>query len=82
MKADNLAAFRRGDPELFRDLVERHSPRLLALALAFLHDRDAAHDVVQDVWLRAYERRAQLQTPGSLVGWLLAMCRNRCLSEE
>ena len=79
---DELPAFRAGDHTLFRRLVDAYSPRLLATALSYLRDSDQAHDAVQDVWLRAYERRRQLECAGSLLGWLMSICRKTCLSEH
>ena len=80
MSPSELHAFVRGDRELFRRLVESHSTRLLAAAFAYTLDSDEAHDAVQEVWVRAYVRREQLQSAGSLLGWLLAICANVCRS--
>ncbi|MCH7565207.1 MAG: sigma-70 family RNA polymerase sigma factor [Gemmatimonadetes bacterium] len=52
-----LLAFRCGDEVYFRALIDAYSPRLLACARSFLPDLDEARDVVQDAWVRAYERR-------------------------
>ena len=68
MSPSELDAFRRGDRALYRRLVERHSPRLLTVALAYTRDPDEAHDAVQEVWVRAYQSRQQLETAGSFVG--------------
>jgi len=75
-----LLAFRRGDEVYFRALIDAYSPRLLACARSFLPDLDEARDVVQDVWVRAYERRRSYSGSGSLLAWLLTMCRNASVS--
>lgn len=75
-----LSAFRRGDEVCFRKLIDAYSPRLLACARSFLSDLDEARDVVQDVWVRAYERRRSYSGAGSLLAWLLTMCRNASVS--
>lgn len=80
MSPSELDAFRRGDRALYRRLVECHSPRLLAIALAYTRDSDEAHDAVQEVWVRAYQGREQLENAGSFVGWLLTISRNVCHS--
>lgn len=76
----DAAGFRSGDVDAFRALVDRWSPRLLAVALAYVDDRDVAHDVVQDAWLRAWERRGQFSGRGSLLGWLITITRNTALT--
>jgi len=80
MSPSELDAFVRGDRALYRRLVECHSPRLLAVALAYTRDSDEAHDTVQEVWVRAYQSREQLQNAGSFLGWLLTISRNVCHS--
>ncbi|GMR13410.1 MAG: hypothetical protein BMS9Abin29_1619 [Gemmatimonadota bacterium] len=75
-----LLAFRRGDEVYFRKLIDAYSPRLLACARSFLPDLDEARDIVQDVWVRAYERRRSYSATGSLLAWLLTSCRNASLS--
>ena len=76
MTPSELQSFRDGDPDLFRRLVESLSSRLLGVASAYVDDVDVAHDVVQETWIRAYERRRQFQGRGSLVGWLITICRS------
>lgn len=75
-----LLAFRRGDEVYFRKLIDAYSPRLLACARSFLPDLDEARDIVQDVWVRAYERRRSYSGSGSLLAWLLTICRNASVS--
>ena len=45
---------REGDQEAFGQLVRRHQPRILRLALHMLRDRAAAEDVAQETFIRAY----------------------------
>ncbi len=81
MTPHELDSFRRGDRALFRRLVDEHSPRLLAVASSYMASGDEAHDAVQEVWIKAFERREQLHSAGALLGWLLTTCRNVCLTE-
>ena len=79
MSPEDLAAFHAGDHPLFRAIVEQYSDRLLGLCRGFAPDLDAAHDLVQETWLRVYDRRRTYRG-GSLVAWLLTVCRRVCLS--
>jgi len=74
--------FRRGDADLFRVLVDVHSPRLLAVARSVAADLDDAHDLVQETWVRAYEKRRSFSGKGTMIGWLLTMCRNLAFSDH
>ena len=79
MTPEDRQRFRSGDPGLFRDLVERYSPRLLGLCSGFAADSDAAHDLVQEVWMRVFSKRRSYQG-GSFPAWLFTVCRRICLS--
>jgi RNA polymerase sigma-70 factor (ECF subfamily) len=78
--ADLAEAFRDGDDRAFSILYDRYRRPLYVFALKMLNESDAASDLVQDVFLRIYERRRQLNHPESFRGWLFAIGRNQCLS--
>ena len=69
MSADELES-------LFR-LYGRH---VLRRANAMLGDGDAAKDVMQDVFARAFKARADLPNAAASVGWLYRITTNLCLS--
>jgi RNA polymerase sigma-70 factor (ECF subfamily) len=78
--ADLATAFRGGDDQAYAILYGRYKRPLFLFAVRMLGDREAAGDIVQDSFLRAYERREQLNDPESFRSWLFAIARNRCLS--
>ncbi len=80
LSARELARFHDGDEVIFRRVVETWSPRLLAAVRPFAADLDDAHDLLQEAWLRAYDKRTAYTGTGTLIGWLYAVCRNVCLS--
>ncbi len=81
LTTSELRSFHDGDEALFRRLVEENSPRLLAIARRFTGDMDEAHDTVQEVWRRAYEKRRTYSGAGTILGWLYAVCRSVCLAD-
>jgi RNA polymerase sigma-70 factor (ECF subfamily) len=70
----------RGDEDAFRQLVERHRPRLHALASGILHDFDQASDAVQDAFLKAYGAMAEYRGRGVFGAWMRRILVNHCLS--
>jgi RNA polymerase sigma-70 factor (ECF subfamily) len=74
---DELRRFREGDPELFRELVRRESPRLLHYACHLTRDRRAADELVHDTWVHAFRKRHGYGAGGPLLAWLVAICRSR-----
>lgn len=71
-----VAAVRAGDRAAFAALYHRFARVVHAVALARVSAADAA-DVVQDVFLVAYERLGELREPAAFPGWLLQIARNR-----
>jgi hypothetical protein len=52
--ADAVAAIRGGDRERYRELVERHSGKVFAVAWCRLGDRDLAEEVTQEAFIKGY----------------------------
>ena len=77
---DEHTRFRAGDEAMFARVVDEYSPRLLAFVRPFATDLDDAHDLLQDMWRRAYEERRSFAGTGTLLGWLYAVCRTVCLA--
>jgi len=72
MQADDLDAF-----EAF---FARHRGLIERTAYALVGDRQAAEEVLQDTFLRAYRHRASLRTDVSPVPWLYRVALNLCYS--
>ena len=64
-----------GDEALFAELVNTYSPRLLPQLRRYAGSDVDAHDLLQDVWLRVYNKRAGFDGRGSFFGWLLSVSR-------
>ena len=75
-----IARLRRGDPSALETLMDRHWSRLLAYASGILGDRDAGADVVQEAFVRLWQRRQQLTLHGALSALLYRMVRHLALS--
>lgn len=78
--AFEVARFHAGDERLFHQLVRAYSPRLLPLLRPYARDTADAHDLLQDVWLRAFTKRHHFRGDGSLLGWLMAIARTTGLA--
>jgi RNA polymerase sigma-70 factor (ECF subfamily) len=77
--ADLVARCRAGDPAAWRELVERYSRYVYAIARSFsLRDEDV-EDVFQDVFARAYERLDSLRDDAALRPWLAQLTRHLCI---
>jgi RNA polymerase sigma-70 factor, ECF subfamily len=61
---------RAGDREAFEELVRRHADRLHAVVLRFVADREAADEVTQEAFLRAWRGLGRFQGRSRFFTWL------------
>jgi RNA polymerase sigma-70 factor (ECF subfamily) len=71
-----VARVRAGDQEGFRTLVERHSRSLFRLAYRMTGNEPDAEDVVQESFLRAYQRLHQFEARANFGSWLYRIAAN------
>ena len=65
-------ALRARDERAFAELVDRHSPAMLALARGHVSSREVAEDVVQETWLALLKGIDGFEGRSSLRTWLSA----------
>lgn len=76
-----LIATHKGSGPAAEALWARFSPRLLAYAGAILHDRDAAADIVQTVFVQLLAQpRAAIWGVADVPAWLVRLTRNAAIS--
>jgi RNA polymerase sigma-70 factor (ECF subfamily) len=74
--AERVAAVLAGNAEAFNALVERYFGTIYAIAYAHLGNREAAEDLTQEVFLRAYLHLASLDCASRFSAWLCRIARN------
>lgn len=67
-----------GDREQYAVLVERYQARLYRHAFGMVQDADAAADLVQDSFVKAYSTMATCHDRDRFGAWLFRILRNRC----
>lgn len=75
--AAQLAALRAGDESAFAELIARHHPSLVRVALYFVADRAAAEEVAQDTWMAVLRGLASFEGRSSLKTWIFRILTNR-----
>lgn len=65
-----------GDRKSFSELVKRHQRGVLRLSLRFVKDMDAAEDVTQDAFIKAYEKLSTFEGRASFKSWLFQIAVN------
>jgi RNA polymerase sigma-70 factor, ECF subfamily len=73
---DLLAALRRGDADAFASLVDRHSPAMIRVAMAYVPSRAAAEEAVQEAWIGVIRGIGGFEGRSSLKTWIFRILTN------
>jgi len=65
---------------LFNQVFERYHGRVVSWCYRITRSRDAAHDLGQEVFLKAWRHRDSFRGDSRLSTWLYAITRNHCLT--
>jgi len=74
--ADLVRASQAGNREAFGALYERFAGYVHAILIIRMPPQDAP-DLVQDIFLSAFERLRSLREPAAFAGWIATIARNR-----
>jgi RNA polymerase sigma factor (sigma-70 family) len=78
--AELVARCRAGDDDAWRELVERFSRYVYAIAVqGFRFGQQDAEDVFQDVFARVYERLGSLRDDDAVRPWIAQLTRRVCI---
>lgn len=69
-----------GDEEAFTYIVHRYYPRLLSFAKQITKTKQTAEEIVQEVFLRLWEKRAHMGEIVQLNAWLFRVAANLAFS--
>jgi RNA polymerase sigma-70 factor (ECF subfamily) len=69
-----------GNPAAYEELFKQTYPRLLGYCSLFIHDRSQAEDLVQECFVKLWEKRSTIKASQSVESLLFVMLRNRCLN--
>ena len=65
-----------GNRKAFSEIVKRHQRSLLRMSLRFVKDLDMAEDVVQESFIKAYEKLNAFEGRSSFKSWLFQIAVN------
>lgn len=73
-----IAAVRQGDAASFEPLVKKYSPRLFATARRYARRESEVEDIVQEVWLKAYQKLGSFRGEAPFEHWLMRLAVRTC----
>lgn len=69
-----------GDEKIFKHLFDASYLEMVQQAVYYTNDLDAAEDVVQEVFVRLWEKREELRGIQNIQGYLVFSVKNKCLN--
>ncbi len=81
MEAVWIAAARRGDQEAAAALFEQYGPRLRRTVSRWTDDGDAADDLCQETWLRAFRALPGFREEANFGTWIHTIARNLAIGK-
>jgi RNA polymerase sigma-70 factor (ECF subfamily) len=77
--ADLAASALAGSSDSFDTLVSRYRAAIFKVALRYLRNHEEAHDLVQVVFMRAYQHLRSLRPDRPFAQWIATIARNAAL---
>ena len=77
-EAELIAAVLQGDAASFEPLVEKYSPRVFATARRYARRESEVEDIVQEVWLKAFQKLRSFRGEAPFEHWLMRLAVRTC----
>jgi len=77
-EAELIAAVLKGDAASFEPLIEKYSPRVFATARRYARRESEIEDIVQEVWLKAYQKLGSFRGEAPFEHWLMRLAVRTC----
>lgn len=73
-----IAAVRKGDVQQFETLIARYQPRVFATARRYARREDEVQDIVQEVFIKAFQKLDSFRAEAPFEHWLMRMAVRTC----
>lgn len=68
-----------GDTTLYSEIVERYQKKVLIMTQRYVYDNDDADDLVQEIFIKIYDKLNKFKFKSSLGTWIYRVAVNHCL---
>ena len=76
--AELIAAVLQGDADSFEPLIQKYSPRVFATARRYARRESEVEDIVQEVWLKAFQKLDSFRGEAPFEHWLMRLAVRTC----
>jgi RNA polymerase sigma-70 factor (ECF subfamily) len=77
-EAELISAVLQGDPASFEPLIQKYSARVFATARRYARRESEVEDIVQEVWLKAYQKLRGFRGEAPFEHWLMRLAVRTC----
>ena len=77
-EAELITAVLKGDSASFEPLVVKYSPRVFATARRYARRESEIEDIVQEVWLKAFDKLRTFRSEAPFEHWLMRLAVRTC----
>ncbi len=77
---DIITRILNGESSLFERIVESYSTMIFRVAMGYLHSKEDAEDITQEVFIKAYRSLSTFNMEAQLSTWLYRITVNSCLN--
>jgi RNA polymerase sigma-70 factor (ECF subfamily) len=70
---------KKGDREAFMTVTSLYQKKVFLLAFSFFHNKEDALDIVQETFLRLYQKINSFRKGKNFQNWLLQVAKNLCI---
>jgi len=76
-----MLRFQQGDMAAFQQLFNRYTSSVVNFAFRFVHSRERAEELAQEVFLQVYRWQNRYEPKAKFSTWLFKIANNHCLNE-
>src|SRR5947207_3835288 len=77
-EAELIGAVLKGDAASFEPLIGKYSPRVFATARRYARRESEVEDIVQEVWLKAFQKLKSFRGEAPFEHWLMRLAVRTC----
>jgi RNA polymerase sigma-70 factor (ECF subfamily) len=70
-----------GETGAFEEMIARHRDKVYGRAFSMLRNEEAALDLSQEAWIKAWQRIGQFQRESTFLTWMTRIVINLCLDQ-
>ncbi len=74
-----LQAFQQGEEKAFDFFFRKYYPALCFFAQRYINDTELARDLVQECFIKLWEKHNTIKNPGAIKSFLYTSVRNQCI---